>query len=296
MATFAESKVATNSSDANFRAWGKSISDGLQSVGIIKTADAGQIDWATVAAPALSTVGGYEIRRFDDALQSTSPYFLKIEYGTGSTTSNPQIWLTLGHITDGAGTLTLGSGQGSVVRHVVFPAAGVTASASSFPIEISGTSSRFSAAIWRNKGTSAASGCLFGLGRSKDNAGANTASYATLLITHGSAGSKQYTLPQNGTSLSSPGTENLWLGAVTTLSSSSFNNKKQLGEIKPFLGSSGNPMTIFAGLKTADWLTDAETFAATLYGASVTYRVILNNSINGAITNNGGATMAMRWD
>jgi hypothetical protein len=295
MATFQESKIATNSSDANFRAWGKSISDGLTSVGVIKTADTGQINWASVTAPASAsnTSAGYEIRQLNDALQATSPYFFKIEYGNGSTGNNPQIWVTVGHITDGAGTLTLGSGQGSVVRHLVYPVAGATASASSFNINISGSSSRFGVAMW-NGGGSAQVG-WFGFERSKDNAGADTGAYGTFLVSSQAGVPQiQYTLPINGGGLTAPGVETAFIWRMTSLTSSSFDNKKALAEIKPFIGKFGNPMTIGCGLKLVDWLTDAETFTATLYGSTRTFMVLKN--VVAVTTGTTPNCYAMRWD
>lgn len=101
--------ITLNNSDAtNFRAWSKAISDALQAVGLVKTADTGQINFTTVSGPSAQAQSlGYEIYRFTDALQGTKPIFFKIEYGSGAS-SFPQIglWLTVGSSTDGAGNIT----------------------------------------------------------------------------------------------------------------------------------------------------------------------------------------------
>ena len=105
LATF--SLAMTNATDAQFRAWGKAISDSLQAVGIVKTADSGQIDWATVAAPtAANTQMGYEIYRFNDTLQSTAPVFIKLAFGSGSTIAFPALWISVGTGSNGSGTIT----------------------------------------------------------------------------------------------------------------------------------------------------------------------------------------------
>lgn len=78
----------------------------MQSAGLIKTADTGQINFATVVKPGASTAGGYEIYRFNDSMQATAPIFFKIEYGTGGNTSIPSIWLTVGSGSNGLGTIT----------------------------------------------------------------------------------------------------------------------------------------------------------------------------------------------
>lgn len=88
--------------DADFRVWGKAISDALTTVGIAKSGDTGQIDWATVARPA--AFAGYEIRVFGDALQASVPVFIKIEYGIVNTTM-PCLRVSVGFATNGAGTL-----------------------------------------------------------------------------------------------------------------------------------------------------------------------------------------------
>lgn len=80
----------------------------LLGCGLVRTADAGQVDVATVIRPSSSlTAAGYDIWRFDDVLQADAPIFLKIEYGTGNgTASYFQVWVTLGQGSDGAGNLT----------------------------------------------------------------------------------------------------------------------------------------------------------------------------------------------
>jgi hypothetical protein len=107
MATVIKNLPAYLSNDADFRTWGKGISDELAAAGLVQTADTGQINWTTVTKPAGSnTAAGYEIRRFDDALQSSAPVFVKVEYGTGGAADRPAVWITVGNASNGAGTLT----------------------------------------------------------------------------------------------------------------------------------------------------------------------------------------------
>lgn len=98
-----------SSTDADFRVWGKAVSDGIAAVGLVKVPDTGSVNWETALRPTmLNGIGGFEIWRFDDALQATAPVFIKIEYGTASSTgmSLPGIWVTLSRGTDGSGTPT----------------------------------------------------------------------------------------------------------------------------------------------------------------------------------------------
>lgn len=93
--------------DAEFRTWGSTISGELANMGLVQTADTGQINWTTVLKPTvLNQVMGYEIWRFADALQATAPIFVKLEYGSSGTGTRAAIWVQVGVTTNGAGTLT----------------------------------------------------------------------------------------------------------------------------------------------------------------------------------------------
>lgn len=90
---------------ANWRAQGLIVSDALTAIGLIKSGDTGQINWATAALPSVGVSGGYEIRKFNDTLQATKPIFVRIDYSRGS--NAPIIYkYTFGVSTDGAGTIT----------------------------------------------------------------------------------------------------------------------------------------------------------------------------------------------
>lgn len=96
-----------NTDNAEFRAWGLAIHNGIIAGGWANTADTGQIDFATVLAPAApSTSQGYKMYRSSDAGSGQNNYYVKIEFGSyiGAATS-PSIWVTIGWETDGAGNL-----------------------------------------------------------------------------------------------------------------------------------------------------------------------------------------------
>ena len=92
-----------------FRAWGAAINTALAATGLVQTSDTGQINWATVSASgSTSTDVGYEVWRFNDALQSTAPIFFKLVYGTGSGSQRARIVMSaVGTATNGAGTLSV---------------------------------------------------------------------------------------------------------------------------------------------------------------------------------------------
>lgn len=106
MTTASTTSVLSHTSDATFRAWGLSISDLMTAAGFIKSADTGQIDWATVARPGVSTYAGYEIRYLNDSLHGSKPIYVKLEFGTASSATYPAIRATCASGTNGAGTLS----------------------------------------------------------------------------------------------------------------------------------------------------------------------------------------------
>lgn len=94
---------ASNSTDAMFRAWASFI-DAAMLLGLIGTADTGQVNLTTVTKPSVvSTSQGYKVYRTNDALTTI---YIKIEFGSGTNILYPSVWITVGTNTDGAGTIT----------------------------------------------------------------------------------------------------------------------------------------------------------------------------------------------
>lgn len=118
-----------HTNDGTFRAWGSELSARLAAIGLVQTSDTGQINWTTVTRPAINTAAGYEIWRFNDSLQGSSPIFLKVEYGTATgAVTNPFVWITAGTGTNGSGTLT-----GSVTNRMTAATAASATSATNWP-------------------------------------------------------------------------------------------------------------------------------------------------------------------
>jgi hypothetical protein len=99
-----------HANDADFRAWGSDLSASLAQVGLVQTADTGQINWTTVLRPAINTYAGYEIWRFPD-----SSLFLKWEYGTAANSFNIALRVQVGTGSSGAGTLTGATSANTVI-------------------------------------------------------------------------------------------------------------------------------------------------------------------------------------
>lgn len=103
-------QVYYHGTNESFRIWGKAISDRLSSM-LVKTTDTGQIDWTTVNKPSQGVTAGYEVYRFDDALQATAPIFIRIDYGSSSASggTTPMLSYTIADGTDGAGKMIGGA-------------------------------------------------------------------------------------------------------------------------------------------------------------------------------------------
>lgn len=100
--------ISSFTTDAKFRTWGSTISAALASAGLVQTADTGQVNWVTVSRPVTAGAqAGYEIWRFNDALQSTAPIYIRLVYCTGGQAAgqNPMFQFSVGTGTDGAGNL-----------------------------------------------------------------------------------------------------------------------------------------------------------------------------------------------
>lgn len=107
MATDTRALPAYINTDALFRSWVQGIEAQLVAAGLVVTGDTGQIDPTTVTKPVGGTVmAGFRMYRFDDALQTTKPIFIRIDYGNASASNAVGFTVRVGTATNGAGTLT----------------------------------------------------------------------------------------------------------------------------------------------------------------------------------------------
>lgn len=188
MPTAVMTSTWSNATNAQFREWGKAISDGIAAVGLTKVTATGTVDWATAATvSAANAVGGWEIWAFNDALAATHPLLVKIEYGATSA-GMPGIWVTLAKTASADGTL------GSILapRRAAAPNGGFSFTPSEGaniePIYISSDGSSLCVAV-RSATTGTTSVGMhapaFVIDRSRDSAGAPTAA-GGVILTEGS--------------------------------------------------------------------------------------------------------------
>jgi hypothetical protein len=107
--------ITTIDTDARIReAWG-GISEMLTAIGLVKTADTGQVDVTTVLAAVISSINayhGYEIRTWNDGYGAL---YMKWEYGVAGASNRPQYRITIGTGSNGSGTIT-----GILLNQLVF--------------------------------------------------------------------------------------------------------------------------------------------------------------------------------
>lgn len=183
----------THNTTPGFQAWGSALSAAMQAVGLQQSADTGQINWTTVTiAVTANYVAGYEIYHFTDTLQSTSPVFIKIEYGTGSvsqTTNSPAIWVTVGTGSDGAGNITGIQIPRTMVNNS-YIYTGISNINQSFPTYVSYNGSFLGVALKVGGLTSyqgAIDSFVFMIGRPTDGTGTYVTGKVALLCTSGSS-------------------------------------------------------------------------------------------------------------
>lgn len=280
-----------NSTDVNFRAWGKALSDFLTACGVTKTADTGQIDWTTVTRPlATSTSQGYEIRQLTDSAQSTFPQYIKIEYGSASGAATiPQVWVTTGTATNGSGTLT-GFGLG---RQVIVLAASAS-STQPYPCWFSGRSSGFAISMFVGLASTRA---VLSFERSLNSSGSGDGN-GTLVaqLTSLATSLTAYANPQGAASSGGVGFSGGLLPRLCTTSSANVN----LGQQLPFAAicswMPGKGVAYTQNLLTVGPMVEGTVFTATRYGVTRTYRVVGGSGGWSARSGDSAAAGAMVWE
>lgn len=157
--------TGTLTNNATFQTFCTNVHNAILAVGLVQTADTGQMNPATVTWPNTTNTKatGYLMYSFNDALQASYPCYIRVELGCGSGGVFPGIWITVGTSTDGAGvlgtikTLTIQTGLDSA----------------SVTTLVSGTTSRLTISSCHTSNNSARQ-CLYTVERLLDANGANT--------------------------------------------------------------------------------------------------------------------------
>lgn len=298
MATTTSSVVCDNSTLANFKSWAQVISNAFSLFGWTQTADTGQVNWGTIASvPSSAYV--YEVWKAADAQSTTTPIYVKIEYGFNST--NIQIRITVGSGSDGSGGIT-----GSIIGpRVITNGTGSIANqgATTFPCYLSGDAGEFRFMMWQTN--SSAAETIFGIERSKDTSGNKTTDYVTVIGLN--AGSTSGWFQQSMATGSSTVTamENNLFTCVSTSNAPqteyySVPNTTAANPVIPLVGYPGNQMLGFCSAASADVAeSNGTTVTVNIYGANHAFLATKQNQmINVGRLSAGGqnGALLMRYE
>ncbi|MCD9186694.1 MAG: hypothetical protein LUM44_09685 [Pyrinomonadaceae bacterium] len=277
MASSTSTLAPSNSSDANFRLWGKAISDAFAAGGWVKQEN--NINWGSVTAPgAAATVTGYEIWRSNDG---TNQIYVKIEYGSGvSSASNPAISFQVGWGSDGAGNLT----GFTSTKQTTFTSSNSN-SATAYNCNFHAAAGSVCIFMWTNWGGIGTT--AFSVERTRD---ASNNKQDEVLIFYGNAGGSNNNQILNRTSGVFPAETGgkLAVNSSNAISSGNIGLGLLFGQKGGFVGPSQN---IF-GSTTANIGATQTTFTLESYGETHTYIV---NSASG-ITFTSGVALITRFD
>lgn len=284
--------VADVSTDARFRAFAGFIDSLLvTNGGWVNTADTGQTAIAALVHPTVgNTKQGYRVYRMADALQSTRPVFMRVDYGSGSAATTPAIWLTIGTGTDGAGNPT---GPGLPAKQY----SGNTGSTGAVNCWGSADTNRF--VILMFAASTNVGWFAVGVERTKDSNGQDTTD-GLIVIGNGSATaggvmdqSQMVDLVNVLQPTADPGVNYV----LARQNPSTFSSNIGVSLIIPFKGVALQPGTNFAVVRLSDFSAGAQ-FNLTVYGAVRTYQQGLAGSQpkHAEGTTFGNALVCIRFD
>lgn len=258
MTAISWSTVLDHSSDAGFRAWGAEINAKFVSVGLVQTADTGQINWTTVTRPAINTVGGYEIWTLPGGALT-----FKIEYGSGNPVAVPSMWLTVGTGSNGSGTIT---GQSSTRTQNGFTTSNVASTVTAYQSYLCVTTAFFGFA-WKegSSGTANTPRTFWAIGLTVNSSGvvSNVGYYVK------QKGNQTTCTIQVVRTLATAATRNVTgsycvFPGQPTVSSDGTNNQVYLD----WLDTPGVQPALYTGMVVSSELTLGNTMLATLVGAT----------------------------
>lgn len=290
MATSTQSLITSVTTDQGFRDFCTGVSTGLQAAGLTQTSDTGQINLSTVTKPATTnTSGGYQIYRFSDALQSTHPVFIRVEYATAASASSCSLNISTGTSTNGAGVL-----GGQTSTQVVMRNLGSVSTANFY---FSGDGSRIAMAGGFNV-AGAANNMMWCVERLRNSSGANTADGHYLFVnapSQSSATTYQQVVPASG-SVIAQGTGRS-VASFMPSQSLSLGSDLYVSSIHPTSYQTHNPCVSFVKYYSTDLtaLTDA---SINLYSTAMTFKplgaIFPSTTFSYHFSDNSG--IAIRWE
>lgn len=300
MATRSSSTLlADNTVQANFRAWAQFVEDTLVTTGgWVVTSDTGQTLPSALTVPgAANAKRGYRIYRMADALQATSPFYMRVDYGSGGATGNPGLWLTIGTGSDGSGNITgiLWNGGAVTAANVSTQSTSTTQVNNSYG---SASTNRVTLGMFIQAATTLP--LVLSIERSKDASGADTGD--GFLLCYSAAAARlersRYIIAAGG----AQPTEELGLGYLLTAQNptQSFGANVGVGMVTHFKGIAQQPGMNLGVVGNNDVASET-TFTMSIYGSNHTYlqlgsQIFPAVSVGGSSTQDSIKRLVMRYD
>jgi hypothetical protein len=198
-----------------------------------------------------------------DSLQSTSPCFVRIDYGTGANSSTNGLKVQIGTGSNGSGTLT-----GNTSTQQTLTGSNTGTPASSTFCFTSGSSSRICLFFWGDD-TTTFHDFVVVIERDRDAAGAETAVGMGIITMRGTTTTFQQFVPQPAQG-AVPASETKLLSFLGTNTSSSGTNKVTICPLRHAFGALRNPGISVMIHAKGDFLSGI-LYTRTIYGVSHSY-------------------------
>lgn len=269
MAATTIARALISDTDANFRLWGKAISDQFLAGGWIQTSDTGQINWTTVTAPAaINTYQGYEIWRSNDAGGTIVDYYVKIQYGSNAAAANqPRISIQVGWGSNGSGTLT------GITSTTITPQINTTASATTYNCNLAAGNNW----IVVTMGTNTNQVFWFSIERTRDGNGDEQ----NEILIIGTDVTQYWRTQVIDTTFMYPQETNTTLNAYPTSSNAIQNGRVGVGLTMGNRGGLTNPSVNIMGVYTGQLGAGGGTVSAIAYGSTHTW--MINSIVTGGL-------------
>ena len=282
----------------------------LTTTGTITTGGGAGVTFSfTYAYPSATNTYGVECWGLADALQSSSPFYVKIYYGTGGTVSDPVLYIAAGtqstYFVNFPANGQL-SGALSLCNSIANASVGSNLSAgnsaTSYEMDLSGNVDRFGCILWRNSTGSLAR--ILAIDRSKNSTGGNTGNYLTVLTSGTGANSTQQSVFSTsvaqlgwGITVQEAGSEYRWATIMPiTATTGQVNGSTMVSPVYPLVGYIDNPHLMAVVGFGVDW-AEGTTPQPTILGSVHTYLFTKSTGII-AVANQGVNTMfpAIRFE
>ena len=285
----------------------------ITTTGTISTGGGAGVTFSfTNTYPSAVSTYAWECWGLADTLQSGTPFYIYLRYGTGTTLSDPVLYVQASTQPTANGSFPInGQNSGSLVfvnTTTLTPVGSNLAvgnSGTSYECDLSGNVDRFGCILWRNSTGSIAR--ILAVDRSKNSTGGNTGNYLTVLTSGTGANSTQQSIFATaiatlgwGITVQEAGSEYRWATIMPiTATTGTVNTTTMVSPVYPLVGYIDYPsLAVVCGF-SADW-AEAATMTPTILGSTHTYLYSKSTGIVGVINqgSNAGGTgfPAIRWE